>query len=74
MDRLDARTEWARWLGKAVPAGIAVLFAAGDVTAGPALAATPPTRPGRANDEPGGTHRALPGGDRPVAPGRSRRH
>ena len=33
-----------RWLRKAIPVGIAVLFAAG-VTAGPALAATPATAP-----------------------------
>jgi predicted dienelactone hydrolase len=33
-----------RWLRKAIPAGIAVLFAAG-VTAGPALAATPTASP-----------------------------
>src|SRR5580698_10510689 len=33
-----------RWSRKAIPAGIAVLFAAG-VTAGPALAATPPAAP-----------------------------
>jgi hypothetical protein len=35
-----SRSNGHRWLRKAIPAGIAVLFAAG-VTAGPALAAAP---------------------------------
>jgi len=39
---------------------MAVLAAAG-VTAVPALGATAPATPGRAGNEPGGAHRALPG-------------